>query len=67
MPETNETALEQTFSDLAYSHLRDKSQALLDYLVGFQMLKQEEDGQRAVGIFGFEIGGDPADGLFENV
>jgi len=58
MPETNETALEQTFSDLAYSHLRDKSQALLDYLVGFQMLKQEEDGQRAVGIFGFEIGGD---------
>lgn len=55
MPDTNETALEKTFSDLAYSHLRDKSQALLDYLVGFQMLKQEDDGQRAVGIFGFEI------------
>jgi len=55
MPQTNETALEKTFSDLAYSHLRDKSQSLLDYLVGFQMLKQEDDGQRAVGIFGFEI------------
>lgn len=58
MPDTNETALEKTFSDLAYSHLRDKSQSLLEYLVGFQMLKQEDDGQRAVGIFGFEIGGD---------
>jgi hypothetical protein len=55
MPAPNETALEKTFSDLAYSHLRDKSQALLDYLVGFQLLKQENDGQRAVGIFGFEI------------
>jgi len=58
MPQTDETALEKTFSDLAYAHLRDKSQSLLDYLVGFQMLKQEEDGQRAVGIFGFEIDGD---------
>lgn len=55
MPDTNETALEKTFSDLAYSHLRDKSQGLLDYLVGFQMLKQEDDGRRAVGIFGFEV------------
>lgn len=55
MPDTNETQLEKTFSDLAYSHLRDKAQALLDYLVGFQMLKQEDDGQRAVGIFGFEV------------
>lgn len=55
MPTTNQTALEQTFSDLAYSHLRDKSQQLLDYLVGFQMLKTEDDGKRAVGIFGFEI------------
>ncbi len=55
MPDTNETQLEKTFSDLAYSHLRDKAQSLLEYLVGFQMLKQEDDGQRAVGIFGFEI------------
>lgn len=55
MPNPNETALEKTFSDLAYSHLRDRSQSLLDYLVGFQMLKQEDDGKRAVGIFGFEI------------
>lgn len=55
MPDTNETALEQTFSDLAYTTLRDRASALLDYLIGFQMLKQEDDGKRAVGIFGFEI------------
>lgn len=55
MPTINDTALEKTFSDLAYAHLRDKAQGLLDYLVAFQMLKQEGDGQRAVGIFGFEI------------
>ncbi len=55
MPTINDTALEKTFSDLAYAHLRDKAQGLLDYLVAFQMLKQEGDGQRAVGIFGFQI------------
>ena len=58
MPATSDTALEKTFSDLAFSHLRDKSQTLLDYLVGFQLLKQEEDGKRAVGIFGFEVDGE---------
>lgn len=55
MAETNETQLEQTFANLAYTNLRDKAQGLLDYLIGFQMLKVEEEGKRAVGIFGFEI------------
>lgn len=58
MPQTNEHSLEKIFSDLAYNHLRDKSQGILDYFVGFQLLKQEDDGKRAVGIFGFEIDGD---------
>ena len=57
MPNVNQTELEQTFSDIAYAHLRDKSNSLLDYLLGFQLLKSEDDGKRAVGIFGFEIGG----------
>lgn len=55
MTSTNDTKLEQTFADMAYASLRDKSSALIDYLVGFQMLKQEQDGMRAVGIFGFEV------------
>jgi len=58
MPTTNETNLEKVFSDLAYSHLRDKSQGLLDYLLSFEMIKADDDGQRAVGIFGFEIDDD---------
>lgn len=56
MPETVETALEGTFADLANARLRDRCPALLDYLVGFQMIKANDDGSRAVGIFGFEIG-----------
>lgn len=55
MPGINETQLEKVFSDLAYNHLRDKAEALIDYLVGFQMMKQEDDGKRAVGLFGFQI------------
>jgi hypothetical protein len=57
MSDANETALESTFSSLAYSALRDKAGSLLDYLIGFQMLRVEEEGKRAVGIFGFEIDG----------
>jgi hypothetical protein len=55
MPTTSEVSLESTFSDLAFARLRDKANALMDYLLGFQMLKADEDGSRAVGIFGFEI------------
>lgn len=57
MASINDTQLEKTFADLAYNHLRDKANQLNDYLLGFQMLKQEDDGKRAVGIFGFEIDG----------
>ena len=53
-----QSALEQTFSDLANARLRDKSPALLDYLVGFQLIKADDDGSRAVGMFGFKIGDD---------
>lgn len=56
--ETSQAALEQTFSDLANARLRDKSPVLLDYLVGFQLIDNDEDGSRAVGMFAFEIGGD---------
>ena len=53
-----QSALEQTFSDLANARLRDKSPALLEYLVGFQLIKADPDGSRAVGMFGFKIGDD---------
>lgn len=55
MPQTLDTQLETTFNDLAMARLRDKCPALLDYLVGFEMIKSEEDGAKCMGIFGFEI------------
>jgi hypothetical protein len=53
-----QSVLEQTFSDLANARLRDSSPALLDYLIGFQLIKADPDGSRAVGMFGFKIGED---------
>lgn len=55
MASTSETALETTLNDLANARLRDKAPALVNYMVGFQLLKANEEGNRAVGIFGFEI------------
>lgn len=57
MPDISETQLEKTFADLAHARLQDRSPALLDYLVGFQLIKQEDDGARAVGMFGFDVAG----------
>ncbi len=54
--DTSETALEQNFAELGNARLRDKSPALLDYLVGFQLIKATDEGDKAIGIFGFEIG-----------
>ena len=55
MSETNETQLEQTFANLAYTNLRDKAQGLLDYLIGFQMLKVEEE-PASVKVQGVSLG-----------
>ncbi len=55
MASTSETALETTLNDLANARLRDKAPGLVNYMVGFQLLKCNDEGSRAVGIFGFEI------------
>lgn len=57
MPEVDSAKLEKVFSDLAFVTLRDKAASLVPYLLGFQSLLEEDDGRRAVGIFGFEIDG----------
>jgi hypothetical protein len=48
--------VEQDFGRLAYAFLKDRAAQLIDYLVGFEVVEQEPDGSRAVGIFGFRIG-----------
>lgn len=48
--------LEQDFSGLAYAFLKDRAPGLLPYLVGFEVVESDEDGSRAVGLFGFAVG-----------
>ncbi len=52
----NDVEFEQAFSNLAHSYLRDKAPSLQQYEVGFQLLDRNEDGNKAVGIFGFKVG-----------
>lgn len=55
MSESNKEQLERVFADLAYAALTDKASALVPYLLGFQLLKESDQGTKAVGLFGFEI------------
>ena len=47
--------LEQDFARLAYMFLQDRAAGLIKYLLGFEVVNREEDGSKAVGIFGFKI------------
>jgi len=47
--------VERDFGRLAYAFLKDRATPLVPYLVGFEVVEQEPDGSRAVGIFGFRI------------
>lgn len=49
--------VEKDFGRLAFAFLRDRAPQLLDYLVGFEVVEQEPDGSKAVGIFGFNLNG----------
>lgn len=49
---------EQAFASLAYAFLQDKAQKLLEYLVGFQLIKKNDDDTRAAGAFGFKFDDD---------
>jgi len=54
----DEAQLEQDFGRLAYSFLQDRASGLLPYILGFEVVDREDDGSRAIGIFGFKIGSD---------
>ena len=54
----DETQMEQDFGRLAYTFLKDRAAALIPYLLGFEVVDREEDGSRAVGIFGFKLNRD---------
>jgi len=48
---------EKDFSTLAFAFLQDRATGLLPYLLGFEVVDRDEDGAKAVGIFGFNISG----------
>lgn len=47
---------EQAFSNLAHAFVREKSPSLLDHEIGFQLLDQNEENTKAVGVIGFKLG-----------
>lgn len=58
---------EKSFADLAYSYINRNAPKLLDFMVGFQVLDQNDDETRAVGVFGFSVGGKKKDMFYAPV
>lgn len=54
----DENQLEQDFSRLAYMFVQDRAAPLMKYMLGFEVVNREEDGSKAVGLFGFKVGKD---------
>lgn len=45
---------EQSFFQLAYERLQEKLHNLLPFLVGFEIVNKNDDGTKALGVFGFK-------------
>ncbi len=54
----DEAQMEMDFGRLAYSFITDRAAGLMPYLLGFEVVERENDGSRAIGIFGFKVGKD---------
>ena len=52
----DEQTFETSFAEMALTSLKNKSPALVDYMMGFQLVDRSDDDTRAVGFFGFKIG-----------
>ena len=49
--------IEGAFFQLAYQRLQDTLKKLIPYLVGFEIVKKNEDNTKALGVFGFRSDG----------
>jgi len=54
----NQRQYEDDFGSLAYQFVQDRAPALIPYLLGFEVVDRNEDGSKAVGIFGYKVGDD---------
>lgn len=50
----NDDSFEQSFFQLAYNQLQDKIKKLNRFLIGFELVKKNEDNTKALGVFGFK-------------
>ena len=51
----NKQQYESDFGKMAYVFLQDRVPQMIPYLVGFEIVEQEPDGTKAVGMFGFRV------------
>lgn len=51
----NRQQYESDFGKMAYVFLQDRVPQMIPYLVGFEVVEQEPDGTKAVGMFGFRV------------
>ena len=54
----NHRQFEDDFGSLAYQFVNDRAPALIPYLLGFEVVDRNEDGSKAVGIFGYKVDDD---------
>ena len=47
---------EKDFNSIAFAFLKDRASLLINYLLGFEIVKRSPDGTRGIGIFGFKVG-----------
>ena len=52
----DEQTFEKSFAEMALANLKGKAPALIDYMMGFQLVERNDEDTRAVGFFGFKIG-----------
>ena len=54
----NQRQFEDDFGSLAYQFVEDRAPALVPYMLGFEVVDRNEDGSKAVGIFGYKVDDD---------
>ena len=54
--ETSRQAVEKNLSEIAFASLAEKTPALMDFYLGFDLVEKNDEGTRAAGIMGFKVG-----------
>ena len=59
VPESADTSkYESDFGSIAHQFVMDRAPALAKYMLGFEVVDKNDDGSKAIGIFGYKVGDD---------